>query len=200
MLQLKPGTTGAAGAPALTLGSTSVAFGSVSLNTPATQSVLVTSSGSAPLTISGAAVTGTGFSMSGMTTPTTLAAGQAATLNVQFDPTAAGADSGTLTLTTNAGSSTIGLSGTGASAANGYQVSLSWQAPGSSSDPVAGYKVYRATGSSGSYQLLTSSATTATDYTDSTVTSGTTYTYEVMSVDSSGTQSSPSNVYSATIP
>ena len=199
-LQLNPSTTGTA---ALTLGSTSVAFGNVTLNTPSTQSVLLTSSGSAPLTISSAAVTGTGFTISGLTTPLTLAAGQTASLNVQFDPTAAGADTGKVTIASNASAgstATISLSGTGASAASGYQVSLSWDAPGSSSDPVSGYKVYRATGSSGSYQLLNSSAVTSTDYTDSTVASGTTYSYEIMSVDASGVQSSPSNVYTATIP
>jgi len=199
-LQLNPSTTGTA---ALTLGSTSVAFGNVTLNTPSTQSVLLTSSGSAPLTISSAAITGTGFTMAGLTTPLTLAAGQSATLNVQFDPTAAGAETGMVTIGSNAsagGAATISLSGTGASATNGYQVSLSWEAPASGSDPVAGYKVYRATGTSGSYQLLNSSATTATDYTDSTVSSGTTYSYEIMSVDASGVQSSPSNVYTATIP
>jgi fibronectin type 3 domain-containing protein len=41
---------------------------------------------------------------------------------------------------------------------------------------------------------------TQTTYVDSTVQSGMTYSYEVKSVDSSGVESSPSNVISVTIP
>lgn len=197
-LQLKPVSSGSA---ALTLGSTSVAFGNVAVNTPATQTVQVTSSGSAALTISAATVKGTGFSMSGITTPATLNPGQSATLDLRFDPTAAGADTGSVTISSNAtsgGTATISLAGTGTSS-TGYQVQLSWTAPSSSSDPVAGYNVYRAA-SGGTYQKLNGSVNQPTAYTDTTVQSGTTYTYEVMSVDASGNQSAASNVYSAAIP
>lgn len=198
-LQLKPSAS--TGTAALTLGSTSVAFGDVTLNTPSTQSIALKSSGTASLTISAAAIKGTGFTMSGLAAPVTLAAGQTATLNVEFDPTAAGADTGSVTLTTNAtagSTSAVGLTGTGEAAA-GYHVSLSWDAPSTSSPAVSGYHIYRASGSSGSYQLLNSD-TTATDYSDSSVTTGTTYNYEVMSVDSSGAESKPSNVYTTSIP
>jgi hypothetical protein len=201
-LQLKPATTIPTGTAALTLGSTSVAFGSVSLNTPSTQTVKLTSSGTASLTISSAPIKGTGFTMSGVTTPLTLTPGQTATLDLQFDPTAAGADTGTVTIASNAasgGTATIGLSGTGTSAA-GYQVQLTWDAPSSSSDPVAGYKVYRAASGGTSYQLLNTSVQQPTTYIDTTVLAGTSYTYEVMSVDASGVQSVPSNVYAAAIP
>jgi len=197
-LQLKPGSTGTA---ALTLGSSSVAFGSVKLNTPATQTVQLTSSGTSAVTISAASVKGTGFSMSGVTMPVTLSAGQSATLNLQFDPTAAGADTGTVTITSNAtsgGTATIALSGTGTTA-GGYQVELKWAAPGSSGDAVNGYNVYRAA-SGGSYQKLNTSVNQPTAFTDTSVQSGTTYTYQVMSVDASGVQSAASNAYSAAIP
>jgi hypothetical protein len=80
------------------------------------------------------------------------------------------------------------------------QVDLSWDAPSSSSDPVAGYDIYRATGSSSSHQLLTTSVDTQTTYMDSTVQSGTVYTYYVESVDSSGMQSTPSSPVSVSIP
>ncbi len=199
-LQLKPAAT--TGAAALTLGSNSVAFGSVSLNTPSTQTVNLTSSGTASLTISSVSVSGTGFAISGVATPLTLTPGQTATLDVQFDPTAAGADTGTVTIGSNAASgatATIGLNGTGASAA-GYQVKLTWNAPSSSGDPVAGYKVYRAVSGSASYQLLNTSVQQPTTYTDTTVQAGASYTYEVMSVDAAGVQSAPSNIYVAAIP
>ncbi len=197
-LQLKPSASGTA---ALSLGSTSVAFGSVSLNTPSTQTVQLSSTGTSALTISGATIQGTGFSMSGITSPLTLSPSQTATLNLQFDPKAAGSDTGVVTISSNAasaGTSTIALSGTGTTA-GGYEVQLNWAAPASSGDAVAGYNVYRAA-NGGAYQKLNASANQPATYTDTTVQSGTTYTYEVMSVDASGVQSAPSNVYSAAVP
>jgi hypothetical protein len=198
-LQLQPAAS--TGSAALTLASSSVAFGNVNLNTPATQTALLTSSGTAPLTISGATVQGAGFTMSGMTTPVTLNPGQTAVLSLQFDPTAAGTDAGTVTISSNAasgGTATIALSGTG-TAATSYEVQLNWAAPDSSDDAATGYNVYRAA-NGGSYQKLNSSVNQPTTYTDTGVQGGTTYTYEVTSVDASGVESGVSNVYSAAIP
>jgi hypothetical protein len=189
------------GGPALTVDSTTIAFGNVDLDTPATQAVTLTSSGTSALTLSAGTLAGTGFTMSGVTFPATLNPGQSVTLNLQFDPAAAGAITGTVTLTSDAtaGSTTvIHLTGTGISNVT-YSVDLTWAAPASSSDAVAGYKVYRATGS-GAYMLLTSSAVTGTTYADANVTSGTTYSYEVTSVDAAGLESTPSNIWTGTIP
>lgn len=190
-----------AASTAIRLQSTSLAFGSVSLGTTATQSLVLTSSGTAPLTINAANVTGTGFTGPGASLPITLNPNQSATLELQFDPTTAGAATGSVTIASNASNSptaTVSLSGTGSSAGS-YQVGLTWDAPSNSADPVAGYNIYRAT-SSGSYQLLNTSVNPPTSYTDNNVQSGATYKYEVMSVDAEGNESSPSNVYSATIP
>ncbi len=198
-LQLQPAASTTVAA--LTLASSSVAFGNVNLNTPATQTVQLTSSGTAPLIISSATVQGTGFTMSGMATPATLNPGQSAVLSLQFNPATAGAAAGTVTIASNAASSataTIALSGTG-TAASSYAVQLSWAAPSSSDDAVEGYNVYRAA-NGGSYTKLNSSVNQPTTYTDSNVQSGTSYTYEVMSVDASGAESAASNVYSAAIP
>ena len=190
---------GASG-PGLTLQSTSVAFGTVTLNTKSTQTVTLTATGTSALTISAATATGTGFSIIGPTLPVTLNPGQTTTLSLQFDPTTAGSFTGAVTLTTNtsAGSATIALSGTGQ--ATTYQVALSWSAPSNSTDPVSGYDVYRAISGSSSYQLLNPTPNTSTSYIDTTVQATTSYTYYVVSVDSSGTQSKPSNTASATIP
>ena len=187
-------------APALSLSTSSVPFGNVNLNSPATQQVTLTSSGTAPLIISAGSATGAGFTISGISYPLTLNPGQAATLSIQFDPTSAGAATGTVTLTSNASPSkaTITLSGTGGTSS--YEVELTWSAPTSSTDPVAGYNVYRAAGSGSSYQLLNSSVNPDTAYTDSTVQNGTSYTYYVESVDANGNQSTPSNTFSASIP
>jgi hypothetical protein len=190
-----------AAASTLTLQSTSVSFGDVTLNDPEYQSVTLTSSGTAALTISAGTLTGTGFNMSGVSFPVTLNSGQTAELEIAFDPTSAGAASGTITLTSNSSTgstSQISLSGTGQAAS--YEVNLSWAAPSSSTDAVAGYDIYRATGTSSSYQLLNSSVDASTAYTDSTVQDGTSYTYYVASVDAEGNQSAPSNTYSVSIP
>ena len=56
-LQLNGQTVG------MSLSTNSLAFGDVNLNTPTSQSVTVTSSGTAPLTINAAALTGTGFTL-----------------------------------------------------------------------------------------------------------------------------------------
>jgi fibronectin type 3 domain-containing protein len=123
------------------------------------------------------------------------------TLDVQFDPATAGAVTGQLTIQSNSstnGTVVISLTGTGESTASHY-VDLSWDAPGSSADPVAGYHVYRSTGGS-PYQLLNSSLDIQTTYVDSTVLSGQSYDYIVKSVDSSGVESTSSNQAAATIP
>lgn len=183
----------------LTPATTSVSFGNVNLNTTATQTVTLTSSGTAAVTISAASVSGAGFSISGLALPLTLNPGQSAVLNVGFDPTVAGTATGTVTLTSNASpsTSTISLSGTGQTTT--YQVNLTWSAPTNSTDAVAGYNVYRATGS-GAYQLLNTSVLANTAYSDTNVQSGTAYNYYVESVDAQGNQSTPSNVFSVSLP
>jgi fibronectin type 3 domain-containing protein len=79
------------------------------------------------------------------------------------------------------------------------EVQLNWDAPNASSDPIAGYHVYRTTGSSSNYSML-STLDTQTTYTDTTVQSGATYDYIVKSVDTNGVESGPSNPVSVTIP
>ena len=187
--------------PVLNLNATNISFGDVPLNSPATQSVILTSSGGSSVTVSSAAITGTGFTMSGITPPLTLNPGQTATLNVQFDPTTAASMTGQVSVVSNSSSNPtaiISLSGTGQAASS--SVDLSWTAPSSSPDPVSGYNIYRATGSSSSYQLLNSTADISTTYADTTVASGTSYTYYVESVDAAGCTSGPSNSYTVAIP
>lgn len=94
-----------------------VGFGNVAIGSSATQTVALSNPGSGPTTISNASASGQGFSISGLTTPATLAAGKIITFNVTFAPTTGGPLSGSVTLA-NTGSSatlTIPLSGTGAS-------------------------------------------------------------------------------------
>lgn len=193
------GTATATGTPTLSIDATSLSFGNVALNTPSTQSITLTSTGTSAVTVSAATITGAGFTLSGITFPVTLNPGQSATLNVQFDPTVTGAVTGQVTIASNSSTgstTTVGLTGTGVT----YSVDLSWTAPSSSSDPVAGYFVYRALSGSSSFQALNSTANTTTAFVDSTVASGQSYQYYVTSVDSSGNQSVPSNTSTVAIP
>jgi Abnormal spindle-like microcephaly-assoc'd, ASPM-SPD-2-Hydin len=189
--------------PTLTVNATSIPFGSVNLNSKATQTVTLTSSGTAPVTVNSAVVTGNGFSMSGSSFPVTLNPGQTLNLNLQFVPPAAGSVAGQLTITSNSSTNptaNFALSGTGASGATSHQVDLTWSAPALTSDPVAGYNVYRAASGTTSFQRLNSSPVGSMNYTDSAVTSGQAYVYIVKSVDGAGTESASSNTSTATVP
>jgi hypothetical protein len=183
----------------LSINATSVGFGNVELNTAATQSVTLTSIGTVPVTVNSATLTGTGFSLPGIAFPVTLSPSQAVTLNVQFDPAAVGAAAGQLTIVSNSSigaKAAISISGTGTQP----EVELDWEAPSSSADPIAGYNVYRAPSGTSAFQLLNLSDDTETTYMDSTVQSGQSYDYTVASVDASGVESVPSNVFTVAIP
>jgi hypothetical protein len=107
--------------PILTTSPTSLSFGSVALNTPTTQSVALTSSGTSPLTINSASISGAGFSIVGAALPATLNPGQSLTLQLQFKPTVSGAATGQLTISSNSttgATSVVSLSGTGTAGAN----------------------------------------------------------------------------------
>ncbi len=196
-------TASSSGAGAvLSVNATTIAFGNVALNTPATQSVTLSSTGSTAVTVSGATVTGTGFTLSGGSFPITLNPGQTATLNVVFNPAVAGAATGRLTIasdSTTGATTLVALTGTGQSTVT-YAVDLTWNAPASSPVAVTGYHIYRSTGTSASFQLLNTSVNVPTTYADTTVQSGQTYVYAVTSVDASGAESSDSNLFTVTIP
>jgi hypothetical protein len=194
------GGTGTAVNPQLTISAGSFSFGSVAVNTATTQSLTLTSTGTSPVTVNSAAITGAGFTIVGGGFPVTLNPTQILTLQLQFKPTAAGAVNGQITISSNSTSGStaaVDLSGTGTAVA--HEVDLSWNAPSNSLDPVAGYNIYRSTGS-GSLVLMNSSPDSAVVYLDSTVVSGATYSYVVKSVDSSGVESVASNQITVTIP
>src|SRR5208283_1954170 len=110
--------TGAGVAPQISLNPSPVAFGTVTDGTSSPKTVTITNGGSATLTISQATVSGTGFTMSGLTTPLNIAAGGTSSFTVTFAPTGTTAVSGSVVLTSNAAGSptTLSLTGTGAAA------------------------------------------------------------------------------------
>lgn len=95
----------------------SLAFGNVQDGTSKSLTDTLTNSGGTSLTISAASASGSGFSVSGLSLPLTLGAGQSTSFTVLFSPTAIGAASGSVTITSNGSDSTLSipLSGTGVS-------------------------------------------------------------------------------------
>jgi hypothetical protein len=175
-----------------------MSFGSVAVGSSKSQNGTLGAAGSA-VTISSAAWTGGGFSLSGITFPITIAAGSTALFTVTFTPQAGGSASGQVTFYSNVSDLAAGLSlsGTGIAPTQQHSVSLSWNA---SASQVGGYNVYRSTQSFGTFSKLNSSLDTATVYTDSTVVSGHTYYYAATSVDTNNFESGYSNVAIAVIP
>jgi len=86
----------------------------------------------------------------------------------------------------------------GAGAAVQHTVGLSWNASTSSS--VAGYNVYRATSSTGTYSRINLALNPSMNYSDSTVQAGQTYYYATTAVDSSGSESGYSNKVQVVVP
>ena len=100
---------------ALVANPTSVAFGSVQVGTPKSMTETLTNSGGTTLQISAATASGPGFSLNGMALPVTLNAGQSTSFTIVFDPSASGAASGNVSITSTGSDSnlSIPLSGTG---------------------------------------------------------------------------------------
>jgi Abnormal spindle-like microcephaly-assoc'd, ASPM-SPD-2-Hydin len=156
----------------------------------------LTASG-ASVTVTAASTNNSSFTLSGVSLPFTLKAGQSTSFTVTFSPATSGAAGGTLTFTSNAQPSTTAesLTGTGISAST-YSVNLSWNA--STSPNISGYNIYRAVYSTacGSFAKINSTVNTSTLYTDTIVTDGSSYCYATTAVNSSNEESGYSNVVS----
>lgn len=105
----------------LSVNPSSLDFGSVQVGSSQQQVTTLTNTGAASLTVSQATVSGTGFSLSGLTLPVTLTGGQSTNLTVTFTPQSASSVSGSITITSNAPNPTltVPLSGTGTSSSGG---------------------------------------------------------------------------------
>lgn len=112
-------TVAISGPPSGTLSANpaSLAFGNVQVGNTATLWEALTNTGGSPVTITQANVSGTGFSISGLTLPMTLAPTQSVTFTAIFTPVSAGAANGNLAVVSDAVNSSlnVALSGTGAS-------------------------------------------------------------------------------------
>jgi hypothetical protein len=100
-------------AGALTVTPTSIAFGSIQVGSSQKQSATLTNSGGSNVTVTQATTAGVGFSVTGLTLPLTLAAGQSASFSVAFAPQAAGSATGSVALASTAAAVNLALSGAG---------------------------------------------------------------------------------------
>lgn len=111
--------------PQISVTPASVSFGNATTGVTNTQTVTISNPGTASLTVSQATVSGTGFSLSGLTVPLTVAAGGSAACTVSFAPTAAGTFSGTLTLGNNSPTASVSVPLSGTGVAQVLQISAS---------------------------------------------------------------------------
>ncbi|HEX4788846.1 MAG TPA: choice-of-anchor D domain-containing protein [Actinospica sp.] len=140
--------TGIAPGPVLNANPASLSFpGTIVGNSSSSQSVTVTNSGTSAATVSGVSVSGP-FSQTN--TCSSLAVGASCTVSVTYKPTAAGASTGSLTVTSNANNSptTVGLSGSGI----GATTNIGTSATLSASSAASGYPALNANdGNTGTY-------------------------------------------------
>lgn len=106
---------------------TSAAFGNVPVGSTNSQTFTVTNRGTTILSVSSEAVSGTGFSMSGLADGAQIAAGRSSTFNVAFKPTKTGTTTGSASIDLSASGKTVpltvSLSGNGVTATGTLQVS-----------------------------------------------------------------------------
>lgn len=174
-----------------------MSFGSLAIGSSVSKNGTL-KAGAAAVTVSSASWNGSGYSLSGIAFPTTIAAGATIPFTVTFDPQTSGSTPGQVSFLSNASNSptTVSLAGSGTQATQ-HSVDLSWNA---SSSPVVGYNVYRGIQSGGPYTKLNASLVSAVSFVDLTVQSGATYYYVATSVDANNVESGYSNIATAAIP
>lgn len=182
----------------LAVSPSSLNFGNVAVGSSASLTGTLTAT-SVDVTVSSASWSGSGYSVSGITFPATVAVGQSTTYTVTFTPASAGTSSGSISFTSDATDRSLkeSFSGAGTQNSSTHTVALTWDP---STSTVVGYNIYRGTQSGGPYSLLNPALLSGTSYTDSSLQSGTTYFYVSTAVDANSLESSYSNEASAAIP
>ena len=100
-------------AGALTVAPASIGFGSIQVGSSQKQSATLTNSGGSSVTVTQATTTGAGFSLTGLTLPLTLAAGQTASFSVGFAPQTAVSAAGNVAFASTGAAVNLPLSGAG---------------------------------------------------------------------------------------
>jgi hypothetical protein len=99
----------------ITANPASVNFGNLNIGSAASQTLILANTGSASASITQVSESGSGFSVSGLASPYTLAAGATVSVTVTFAPATASVYSGTVTVLSDAANSSlaVALSGNG---------------------------------------------------------------------------------------
>ena len=181
----------------LTPSTSALNFGSVAVGTSKSATATLTATGSS-VTISSATSNSAEFSLSGISLPKTLAAGQSVSLTLTFKPQSTGTASGSIALASDATNPSVveTLTGSGTAAAP-HSVSLRWSP---STSAVVGYNIYRSPVSGGPYAKINPVLNAGTNYVDSSVQGGKTYYYVSTAIESGGAESRFSNQMPAAIP
>ena len=188
-----PATTGS-----LAVSPSALNFGNVAVGNSSSLTGTLSAS-TADVTVASADWTGSGYSVSGVSFPLSVAAGQSAQYTVTFTPPAAGSSPGSISFVSNASDASLKqtFSGAGTQTTSSHSVSLTWNP---STSTVAGYNLYRGTQSGGPYLRMNSTLLSSTSYDDSGVQSGRNYFYVSTAVDASSNESAFSNEATAAIP
>jgi hypothetical protein len=190
-------TTSAAATLLLNSSVSSLNFGNVNVSSSSTQNITMTNAGNSSVTIAQVMVAGAGFNSTGAN-GITLTPGQTTTITSTFAPSASGAATGKITVSSNATTSpaNISLSGMGVTPTT-HTVALSW-APAVTG--VTGFRTYVSVVPGGPYVEMGSVPSTTSAYTDSSVQSGQTYFYVVTAVDVNNNESLYSSEVAAIVP
>ncbi len=188
------GTGTAAGQ--LTLAPTALNFGNATVGSNVSQTSSLSAAG-ASVTVSSASLSSAEFSLTGISLPVTIAAGQSVPVTMTFSPQASGSASGVLTVASNASNTpTQTLSGVGVAPPQ-HSVSLSWTDTNSG---IAGYNVYRGNSAGGPFTQINSGLDATPAYSDTSVAAGQTYYYVATAVNESGAESAYSNEVEGAVP
>jgi HYDIN/CFA65/VesB family protein/centrosomal CEP192-like protein len=193
-------------APALAISPASINFGTRTIRTSTSQSVILTNTGNISLSISSISVANPAFSVSGISNGVTLSPGQKLEFQVSFHPTATGKTAVTIALDSSAGATPVKLAVAGSAsnssistpaAVPAHSVTLDWT---DNIAPAKGYHVYRSEMSGGPFSRINQGELQATTYKDSDVVGGAHYFYVVTAVGEGGPESAYSNEVSVEIP
>lgn len=180
----------------LTLAPTAFNFGNVTVGTNVSQSSSLSASG-ASVTVSSASLSSAEFSLTGISFPVTIAAGQSMPVTLTFSPLTSGSASAVLSVVSNASNAPAEtLNGVGVAPAP-HSVSLSWTDTHSG---IVGYNVYRGSVSGGPYAQVNSALEATPAYDDTSVVAGQTYYYVATAVDGSGAESGYSTEAEGKVP
>ena len=181
----------------LGLSPSTMSFGNVAVGSAKTLGATLTAKG-AGITVKSGSLSSNEYSVSGLSLPLKLSAGQSVNFKVTFAPQSSGTANGTLSFATATSNpaAKASLQGSGTTGTQ-HSVKLTWKA---STSKVSGYNVYRGTKSGGPYSLITSALDSGTSYSDTSVQAGVTYYYVVTAVNNGGQESVDSNQATATVP